>query len=345
MSTKALLLQSVSAIATAAVVTGPALAQDANNLPKGYTYSVQGGGLFSAADTSLTDKAGAKTGSGIGVVNLHDLPTDAGYNAALTLGKHVNNAWDVAFGASLSRLLENSGTVSSSGGSSLTRNGSGFGAVHYSGLFTEKTSLAFESMDFEVGFTPKLESGMNVRLFGGLRGLHFVGNRMESAHFGVSGFVSGFAGSGSFSSFNGSFDLTNSLKSEFLGIGPRIGFSGSKRFDGSKLGLSGSLAAAAIFGHQTDTRTSGFASSSSSFNFPPGTSTSGGSSHTSTTSTESTKLVMDMQLSAGLDYYLNDSSTLTVGYQAEQLTNVGAGPNSNENKLVQGPFVKLTGGF
>jgi len=68
------------------------------------------------------------------------------------------------------------------------------------------------------------------------------------------------------------------------------------------------------------------------------------------------KTVVDLEASLGVDYYLDDTSTLTVGYRAEDLLNVGL-VNNNEvfgpsgttspsaNKLVSGPFMKFSGSF
>ena len=104
------------------------------------------------------------------------------------------------------------------------------------------------------------------------------------------------------------------------------------------------MAGAAIFGSQTDTHTSAFSVNESSAGTvslsggPPSTvySSSFSSSHSSSFSSSFTKTVLDLQASAGVDFYLSDTNTLTFGYQAEELTNVGPGANSGVNKLVSG---------
>jgi len=332
---KALLLGSVSSIATIAVAVSAADAQSVSPGANGYTFSVQGGALFSAPDPTLSDKAGEKTGaSGFsGVSTLKDLPTDVGYNAAFSFGKKLDGNWDIAFGASMNRMLENSGSLSFSGSSGSGGSGSGAHFSSFNGITTETTNFGFETGDFEVGFTPHLDNGLNVRLFGGIRALHF-NNGIDKAGIGQ---TSGFSGS---SSFNYQISGDESISSDFLGAGPRIGLSAAKRFDSSNFGLSGSLAGAAIFGRQTDT-VKVLATATGS-----GAPTGGGSSSFSTTEN---KTVVDVQGSLGIDYYLDDASALTVGYQAEELFNVGpvfdSSSTQQTNKLVSGPFVKFTGSF
>ena len=333
---KALLLGSVSSLATIAVAVSAAHAQSVAPGANGYTFSVQGGALFSTPDSTLSDKAGEKTGSGSGFsggTTLQDLPTDIGYNAAFTLGKKLDGNWDIAFGASMNRLLENSGSLTFSGFSGNGASGSAARFQTFSGGTTVSTNFGFETADFEVGFTPHLDNNVNVRLFGGIRALHFNNNVDKTGLASVSGF------SGS-SSFNYVISGDESISSDFLGAGPRIGISAARRFDGSNFGLSGSLAAAAIFGRQTDTaKISAVATGS-------GAPTGGGISGFSSTAT---KTVVDVDGSLGIDYYLDDASALTVGYHAEELFNVGTNSSGSSspqtNKLVSGPFVKFSGSF
>jgi hypothetical protein len=321
MRSKALLLGSVSVVATAAGANA-AHAQSAGALPAGYIYSVQGGALFST-NTTFSDKAAAFSGFP-GTVVINDFPTDVGYTAGLSIGKQIDNAWDVNFAASVNRLIDNSGTTS---GSSSSGGTSGFNLS-----FNATTSFAYETGDFEVGFRPMLGNDMKVRLFGGVRALHFT-ESLDKA--GAESFFN--PGGSGFESF------TSTGTSEFFGAGPRIGLSVTKRFEGSNFGLSGSVAGAAIIGRQT-----------SSFQgtafFTSGGTTSGG---TFGSAASETKTVIDLEGSLGLDYYLDDNTTLTAGYHAEDFTNI-LSDNSNfllasggsvTNKLVHGPFLKLTGGF
>ena len=58
--------------------------------------------------------------------------------------------------------------------------------------------------------------------------------------------------------------------------------------------------------------------------------------------------MLDIQASVGLDYYLNDSTALTVGYQAEKFVEIDGdsnGPGTEIDTLTHGAFVKLSGTF
>ncbi|SFZ86238.1 hypothetical protein SAMN02983003_3416 [Devosia enhydra] len=361
MRLKTVLMGSVSALATGAVATVPAQAQD-----QGYTFSVQGGALLSKADQAFLDKEGDKGGpvSGIGVVE-SEIPDNFGYTAGVTVGKRLNSEWDVMFGASVNRLIDSTyesfGSGSSfSGSSSYTPGVSG----SYSGFdggfeITGVSNFSFETMEFDVGFRPVLDADLNVRLFAGIQALHFDRNVDFAGILGASGENGSFNTSGNGTYSGGEYIIGGNvgLRSEFFGAGPRIGVSGSKAF-GNGFGLSGSLAGSAVFGRQTNTTTFNAAGEGSSYS---GTisggvqepSVSSGSSFpgvlpiTSQVSTVD-KIVLGVEASAGVDYYLDQSSTLTFGYQAKSLYNVGATDDfdaSDSNKLVHGPFLKFQSSF
>src|SRR5260221_11879443 len=144
MRNKALLLQSVSAIATAAMATGPAHAQSAPAGPDGYTYSVQGGAVFSAPSSILTGMSGFFNGSGA-IDFLHD---DTGFNAAFAINKQINEQWDLSVGGSINQLFDNtrSATDSFAFGSSHFSGGSAFGSTlgsSFSGSFFDKRTASF----------------------------------------------------------------------------------------------------------------------------------------------------------------------------------------------------------
>lgn len=355
MRTKTILLHSVSAIATAAAavgVAGQAQAQVLAPGDDGYTFSVQGGLLFSPAEQTLAglDKMGSGIfGSGDSAI---------GYNAAFSVGKQIDENWDVRFGGSINKLLENTVGVRLSSGDSYYSSGLGgsFESGFYSSFFEiqGRADFAFEALDFEVGYTPTLQEDLSIRLFAGIRALHYSSTGATS--FGA-GFASGFSysagfGSGSAGHVSG-FGVAAQLAfdTEFFGVGPRVGVSAAHRFAGTSWGLSGTVAGAALFGRQTYSVTNSFSSGfySSYYNsggtggpVVSGSSFSGSaSSYTSAGSTD--KLVFDLQVKGGVDFYLDDKTALTFGYQAEQLFGVGMGEDSETNKLVHGPFISLSG--
>ena len=355
MRSKVFLLSSVSAIATLAASSHAAVAADAPMLPdavaapEGYTFSVQGGVLFSGVDQTLATAAD-KLGSGFDNASGNPMAdTDIGYTGAFTIGKKLDSGWDVQFGASVNQFIENSGDVSAYSNSSYTStfNGSGYLSagsgfnIHSSGT----TRFGFETMDFEVGYSPTLDQGMNVRLFAGVRALHFKSDDDFTGGIGgySSFYASGIGGSGSsYSSF--SYDISQKFSSEFFGAGPRVGASMSTRFEGTSFGLSGMLAGAYIYGHQNDKADfSGVASGYSGISGSP--SSSYYSAGSNSISSGGNKGVVDLQASAGIDYYLDDTSVLTFGYQAEKLLNIGPLGDDQQDKLVHGPIIKLSGQF
>ena len=325
MRTKSLLLCSASAIATAAAATGPAQAQVLDPGPNGYTYNVGGGLLFSPAEMSLAGLEEDKMGSGYDT-DLDDFYDHFGGTAFFSVTKKIDNTWDVGFGKKINKLLDSSG--------SLTWSGSGFGSGYYvSGYSQGRTAFGFASMDFEVGYTPVLAENRSVRLFAGIRGLYFTSNSEFSSGFSISG--SGFGFGSGYVSFAG----TDNMTTKFIGAGPRIGISGAHRFEGSKFGLSGTVAGALLFGQQTTTWSGSFSGYASS-GIGSGSSFAG-SSYSSSFTTQ--KLVLDLEAKAGVDYYLDDSTALTIGYRGELLKNVGPYDDHNEHRLVHGPFLSLSG--
>ena len=108
-----------------------------------------------------------------------------------------------------------------------------------------------------------------------------------------------------------------------------------------------------MFGRQTfnssQSFSSGFfsgysASSGGSGSGPAGSSISSGGTSAGPSSVGSVdKMVFDLQVKGGVDFYLDDKTALTIGYQAEQLFGVGPSEESETNKLVHGPFISLSG--
>lgn len=348
---RTVLLQSASAAAAAAAGVNGVHAQSTDPALQGYTVSVQGGALFS--NGMMVDKCGSSGcflpppfSSGYpGVINFdHDL----GFNAAISLRKQIDNYWDFGVGASVNHLMDNTASTSYSStfyesyptfGSLPGDYQSGSGTVY--GTFTQK--FGFQSLDAEVGYVPHLTNDFQLRFSGGLRALHYTNTQDKTG--GLDKYGSQVSGGVSGSGYaNVGFDVSGTY--EFLGLGPRVGIGMQKRFEGSQFGISGMLAGAAIFGverfHASGSSSfyvsgsSGASSYSSSYSGP--VYSSGGSSG---------KTVLDIEAAAGVDYYLDDQSKLTVGYRAEQLTNVGGMGSSggSGNKLVHGPFLKFEAHF
>lgn len=402
MSNKAILLRSVSAIATAAASTAGGMqhasAQVLTPGPGGYYYSVTGGLMFSPSERYLSeieDKVGLEaqgyqssftssfTSSGGSSYSSFTFRESSGFSFSSGLDDFAGFFGSVSFGKQIDPNLDIRGTLSVTHGGSTEGYASAFnffssftsfsgntssGSAYFGSSWDEGFNFAaaegeykfgFAAADFEVGYTPVLSDSFQVRLFAGIRALafksEFTGETVE-----FNAYVSGFGEQGAFgssSSFYSSFNFSafsGSITSEFVGIGPRVGAQMATRFEGTNFGLSGSVATAVLLGQHKVTKTgesfeSGFWFSS--FSGVGGSGTDGDSSFFSgsgTSTAETNKTVIDVQASVGVDYYLNDSTALTVGYQAEKLFEFSGddlGPGTKIDVLTHGPFVKLGGTF
>lgn len=402
MSNKAILLRSVSAIATAAASTAGgvqhASAQVLTPAPGGYYYSVTGGLMFSPSERYLSeieDKVGLEAqgytssftssyslsgGSSYSSFTFREssgssfssgLDDFAGIFGSVSFGKQIDPNWDVRGTLSVTHGGTTEGYASAynffssfTGFSGNTSSGSpyfgsswdeGFNAAGAEGEF----KFGFAAADFEVGYTPVLSDAFNVRLFAGIRALAFK-STFTGSTLDVGFYQSGYGEQGAFgssSSYYSSFHLdffSGATETEFNGIGPRVGAQMATRFEGTNFGLSGSVASSVLFGQKKVTSTGEFYHSAgwfSSFSGVGGSGTDSGSSFFSGSSSFTSKTsatVVDVQASVGVDYYLNDSTALTVGYQAEKLFEVSGddlGPGTKIDVLTHGPFIKLGGTF
>jgi hypothetical protein len=405
---KAILLRSVSALATAAASTAggmhAAQAQVLTPGANGYYYSVTGGLMFSSSEKYLSeieDKVGAQplgysfgsAGSNVssggssfqsssywsheGSSYSSGLSGFKGFFGSASFGKQLDPNWDVRGTLSIVNGGSTSGYASAHArDTSATFTSSYyFGSSNYNSSYTSsynrawssgKHSFGFIAADLEVGYTPVLSDTFSVRLFAGLRALSF-----KSSFEGAGGIFNAYSSGYSFSSYNGNGSshtgsgwYSNSGSSyfsglaevKFAGIGPRVGVQAATRFEGTNFGLSGSVASSVLFGKKKVTTTGhyqGFSAYSySSYDSATDISNASGSSSSyfssGTFSTESNATVVDLQASAGLDYYLNDNTVLTVGYQAEKLFEVAGddtGPGTKIDTLTHGAFIKLGGTF
>jgi opacity protein-like surface antigen len=288
-----LLLGSVSAVAMAAAATA-AQAQDAI-APGGHTISVEGGGLF--AKSVGADKLGQLDPLPDDDVDLND---NIGYRAAISLGTRIDNFWDVRASAAINHQLDATSSITEDGGP---------------GYYRAKTGFDYETLDFEVGYTPELDAGFNVRLFGGVRGMHYTDRQ-------------------SFGEGDDKVGIAINYKDEFLGAGPRIGAEGSARFGDSMFGISGSVSAAAMYGVSTESL--GFEVTGEGPPPPPDD------------TMDTNKWVYNLEASLGLDAYLSDNATVTIGYRASTTSPVGEniiappGLEPETNRFSHGPTLKLT---
>jgi hypothetical protein len=402
---KAILLRSVSALATAAASTAggmqaahaQVLAPGAN----GYYYSVTGGLMFSSSERYLSeieDKVGAQplgyssdsnssyvtsggssfyssaSWSHYGSSYSSGLSGFQGFFGSVSFGKQLDPNWDVrgtlsvvnggsTTGYASARASDTSETFTSSYYYGSSNFNSSYTSSFSRSWASGKHSFGYMAADLEVGYTPVLSDTFSVRLFAGLRAMSFKSS-FEGSAGDFNSYYSGYSfssyngsshtGSGYYSSSGGSY-FSGLAEVKFAGIGPRIGVQAATRFEGTNFGLSGSVATSVLFGKKKVT-TTGYHSSWSEYSYSSydsffGSNQSGSSSSfasSGTFSTETNATVVDLQASAGLDYYLNDNTVLTVGYQAEKLFEINGDDTASSTKidtLTHGAFIKLGGTF
>jgi hypothetical protein len=329
---------SVSTVALAAVATAQAAdlsagVVEAPAVPQGFTVSIEGGALF-GVNTLAEDKLGPidsaiSASGGTTELNIEDI---LGYRGAISLGKQLDPNWDVKAAIAANQQLTATSDFSAffSGGSS------GSSTSLYGTL---KNSLNYETFDFEVGYRPTLSDNFDVRLFGGLRGLHYKDSVDKT---GTETFYVASGGSGGTDKV-GIAGGEEDYAQEFLGVGPRIGVEGSTRFGDSMFGVSGLLAGSAIFGvARTEGSVSYFIANSGG---------SGGSFSYDLPGNEESTVVYDLEAALGLDVHLDEATTLTLGYRAEGLFGLnnsvsgGSGTSGGDARWTHGPTLKLTGYF
>ena len=299
MKFKPVLLGTVS-LASLAAATGMAVAQDAG--PSGYTLSVEGGGMF-GANTVAEDKLGSAGSAG--EIEIQD---NVSYRGSVAIGQQIDESLDWKIALGFTQQVPSSSYVSSGGLSS--------------GYAEMESAFDFQTADLELGFRPSIDSA-NVRLFGGLRGMHFNDSSDKL------GYTSGGLGSG--------LGLETNYTNEFIGAGPRVGVEGSVALGDSNFGLSGLLAASAIYGVQRATAEATIFSGGLSSPYPiPGLDEEWGT-------------IFDIEAALGVDVHLNDQTTVTVGVRAENISGVnsvsGGSGGSSESRFTYGPTVKLVSTF
>ncbi|NGP17817.1 Lpg1974 family pore-forming outer membrane protein [Devosia aurantiaca] len=160
-------------------------------------------------------------------------------------------------------------------------------------------------MDVEVGYAPELDDNLDVRIFGGARGM-YADNSFSATE-----------------DKAGAFDNSAAIDSKFFGIGPRLGLDLAKRFSDTPFGVSGSVAGAVIFGTAKQTTT---------------IDTGGGPA---TTESEVSETVVNLETSIGLDYHIANNATVTIGYRGEHFSDVSNFPGGDaEGIWSHGPFLK-----
>lgn len=301
MQLKSVLLGSASLLTVGvAGQTGGAVAASAGvvTVPNTFNYSVEGAWL-TGKDATAADKLGTSAGP-FAYDPATVVPNVTGYRGAITLGTQLNPNWDVQGGFSANQQLDN--TFFASGGS-------------LDGPFGSQitTNFSFQTLDFDAGYTPKLDDKFDIRIFGGLRGLHYTDSVDKLGDV-----------------FGPGESIQAHETSDFLGLGPRAGVQGSTKFGQSPFGISGMLSAAAIYGLENRDASLLFSGIGGSGGPPPA-------------SAQEWKTVYDIEAALGLDYYVNPNTKFTLGYRVETITNIGMSSAGSFQQTDDGVFLKLSG--
>lgn len=331
---KAILLGSVSVAAMASAVAA-VQAQD-SSVPDGFKLSVEGGALF-GPNTLAEDKLGSGIGfPGSGGSFSVDNNSNTGWRAAIAVQKQIDPLWDMKLALALNHQFE---TTSSTSFMFSDISGSGDGSST-SGLFETKNDFDYETVDLEVGYTPEMDGPVNVRLFGGIRGIHY-NDSLDKLGTVVSTDYSG----GSAVSGGGTVELALDQNSTFFGAGPRLGAEASTRFGDSMFGVSGLVSAALMYGLAEHNTKVSYTSSSGMSGGPIGL-------PLGTISTEEWGWVSDFEASLGLDMYISDTAKLTIGARVENIgtmsnfsTSLSGSSGGNSGRLNFGPTIKFEAQF
>jgi len=338
MRNKALFLGSVSLAAmTAAVVA--VQAQDA--VDNGYKVSVEGGALFGPNDLAGDKLGGELIGiplSSSGGTITSDQHDNMGWRAAVAVQRQIDPLWDMKFALALNQQLETTNSLSF-GATDISSSGDG---SSISGLFESKTDFDYETMDFEAGYSPEVDGPVNVRLFGGVRGLHYNDTYDKVGTVDGTEYSGGVVVDGSGTSGGYSFLQSGS----FYGVGPRIGAEASTRLGDSMFGLTGSVAGSFILGR---------AQNNVNFEYDFSSGASGSPVPTGDISSEEWGWVTDFEASLGVDFYVTDTNKLTIGGRVEKVTTLsdfssevfssGSSGGDTNGRLTFGPTVKFEGAF
>lgn len=316
---KKILVAGVSSIAVVGTFAGPA---NAEGLENGYTLEIEAGLLFGLPleATGYDDEVSSSEDSGFGG------------QGGIRILRDLGNRMDFAFGVSAA-FIQDHEQAADYFPTGLP--GSRFGAG--SGGSSEISSdVNFQTLDAELGHTVNTQPATELRLFGGLRALHFSDETEVTLDDAGTGLVLGVPAD--------TRSLTNAnIDSSFTGVGPRAGLEISHMLGQSAFGLSGGFSVAVLAGlKDVDTAVSSVDVSTQTAipvpaDFSPG---SGGSSF---------EVVLNVEGDIGLDIAMSASSSMTLGYKAEYFQNVRYDSelfdSDSADYVSHGPFARWTSAF
>ncbi|WP_322892165.1 MULTISPECIES: Lpg1974 family pore-forming outer membrane protein [unclassified Yoonia] len=307
-----MMMGSASTVALAVAGAQGAVAQSPAML-EGYTLNVQGG--VGIIDNVWADKVEGESSEEQDKVGADE--THGAFMGSLSLTRQTAPGRDMTLGLSLGGSPDNRyENTFESGGSSFTS--------------ISKNELAFAALDFELGTAIPAEIA-DFRWHYGVRALG------TSARLSLGREAD---------KIGGTVEAEPSLKSEFLGIGPRVGVGFTTQPaagpNAGQYGFFGDIGASILFGDRKDT----FGIRVTEDDGSGGVSSSGFSS-----SFSERKTVTSLDAQIGVDYYLSDNSKVSLGYQLQQFWNIDEWSDEESEadnsgpRLMQGVFIGYTTTF
>ncbi|WP_457936130.1 Lpg1974 family pore-forming outer membrane protein [Mesorhizobium sp. 10J20-29] len=245
-------------------------------------------------------------------------PGDDGWQVGAEYGARVDALWDYRVGVNLIDL-----GAETEGGGELISTDEIF--VGYPGA---ETQMRIAFADLELGYRPAIGSNLDLRIFGGLRGLYA---RASSTYWG--------SASGLPDPFPIDTDKLGDFQDETWAIGPRLGMAVAVPvIEERGISAVGSVAGAALFGER---------STDYAFTSLIGLGTDRNERYSDSVT------ILNAEVMGGLNFALTSDAALTIGYRAQSFHNL-AGSRSDVDKagdyegsgsgdvLVHGPFARMT---
>jgi len=314
-----ILAVSVSSLALVGAFAGPAHSESMEN---GFTLELEGqilsGAPIEARD--YDDEAGSSEDSGLGG------------QGSIRILRDLGNRMDVAFGVSAAFIQDHDQAVDYFP-TFLPGSRFGAGSGGSSGISSD---VNFQTLDAELGHTVNTQPTTELRLFGGLRALHFSEDT-EAAFFDVGTGVIDDAPADT-------RNLTDiEMDSRFVGVGPRAGLEISQALGQSAFGLSGGFAVAVLAGWMDVDVSASSVMVETQDRIPVPADFNPGSGESSF------GVVLNVEGDIGVDIAVSDSSSVTLGYQAEYFHNVrhrtDIFDSDSADYLSHGPFARWTSSF
>lgn len=299
----------------------PVVAQDvsatsygANGEPNPLMWTIEGGAIFSQASAQFSD--------GIETIGKLGLDTDVGGYGAISVGRFLEPDIDWRLTGRFGKFARNSSSATDEDSflnfDDIFNDDDFEGVDEYEGFLN--TNREFATIDFDIGHHFE-KPGLSGRAFVGLRGLY----SRESLGKGV--YLAGSPEQG----IEQEFGLQGSYSSTFFGAGPRAGLELLFRDGDTPFGIAVDGSAAVLFGNTRERfRIAGGECETVDQGEPD---CEGGSD---TFTRNEFDIVGNIAASIGVQFDVNENSSITVGVKGETWTH----SLFSDSSAMYGPFVK-----